>query len=178
MSYEQRILKKSNFYLNKYKLHYKKYPNWSSYTKWIKAGKFPNYPFRVQEIVTNGLTSMTTGGNIVPQISLSKKRRGANLAGCVAIKEVLSKLLGKEPQVDQIGVVIALYSLEYLRNPDLYQEPSLVPVQVKKEPTPVKKEPAPVKKEPVDIPVKKQPEGKIEIIMPEIEDDDDWESMC
>ncbi len=178
MSYEQRILKKSNFYLNKYKLHYKKYPNWSSYTKWIKAGKFPNYPFRVQEIVTNGLTSMTTGGNIVPQISLSKKRRGANLAGCVAIKEVLSKLLGKEPQVDQIGVVIALYSLEYLRNPDLYQEPSSVPVQVKKDPLPVKKELTSVKIDPEPEPVKKVPEGKIEIVMPEIEDDEDWESMC
>ena len=133
MSYEARILKKANFYLNKYRLHHKKYPNYTTYTKWINQGKFTHFPFRVNEVIQKGVTSNLVGGNRLPQITTSKKRRRANLAGVIAIKDVLVKLLGKEPQVDEMGILIALYALEHLKTTHVP-----TPIKPNKKPVPKK----------------------------------------
>jgi hypothetical protein len=97
---------------------------------------------------------------------MSKKRRRANLAGVIAIKDVLVKLLGKEPQVDEIGILIALYALEHLKTNRVH-----TPTKLKKPPDPKKETHKEALKE---IP-KETP--KITIEMPEINEDDDWEAL-
>lgn len=138
----------------------------------IKSGKFPEFPFRVQEIEQKGLTSATVGGNIVPQIALSKKRKSANLAGVLVIKESLVKITGKEPQIDEIGVLIALFALEFLKTKPVTPPPPKKEETLPKKITPPKLDISPTKKEtPSDC-------GKINIVMPELTDENDWESMC
>ena len=162
MSYQERILKKTNFYLKKYKSNTRRYPSYSIYTRWIEQGKFPEFPFRVVENMVQGGSSIT-GGNLVPQITLSKKRRGANLAGVLALKNSLKMQTGREPTVDQIAVMIAVYAVLYLKAPQKPDPPT----------PPAKEVPSPPAKEVPSPPAKEEV-----IVMPELGEDDDWESLC
>lgn len=116
MSYETRILNRTNFYLRKYMLRIKSYPNSNTYRKWID--KLPPFPFRYKlEQVATSSTSASSGGNITPTIIITKKRQRSNLWGVIKIKKFMVTQLTKEPHIDQLACCIAVYTIHQYQNP-------------------------------------------------------------
>ena len=174
-TYEKRTLNKANFLLNKFKLAYKRYPQYATYYKWLEETNQTAYPFKY-ELKTPMGTSASNGGHTTPVISIGKggkKSTKKNLAGVLAIKAEIKNLFGKEPTLDQLATGIALYTIHFITKPNLY-------AQIIEEPPPVVKEVVKVEPPKQSITTSKpQPvEKKVNIVMPDLDDDDDWESLC
>ena len=168
-SYEQRTLQKANFLLNKFKLAYKRYPNYTSFFKWLESSNITQYPFKY-DLKQPSASSSSNGGHLTPVISIGqggKKSRKRNLAGVLSIKNEVKKLFGKEPTLDQLSTGIALFTIHIIIKPHLYKPKELKP------PPHLALPPA---SKIIKIPIieVKPPT----IIMPEVDSDDDWESLC
>ena len=165
MSYQNRIITKANFLLGKFMFRSKAYPCASIYRRWMED--LPEYPFAYKEVkMATSATSRTSGGDTIPQIISSKRRSNKNFNAVIAFKTFYHSKMHKDPNIDQLGSLIAMATLNH------YQHPPVV-----KEVAPEAKVVVPVVKvvTPPPSPTKPKAKPKTEIIKIEMpEDDEDW----
>ena len=161
MSYPDRIIKKANFLLGKFMFRSKAYPSASIYRRWME--QLPEYPFAYKEVkMATSATSKTSGSDTIPQIISSKKRSNKNFAAVIQFKKFYHSKMHKDPNIDQLGSLIAMATLNHYQHPPVHKVVAVAPVAQSIFPV-------------VKVVTPPKPKSKPEIIKIEMpEDDEDW----